>query len=390
MQDHSQAWDDAMLGSVTPVVQVDAWYDGEQIAENLPGVNGQVTADSTRTIVTSASISAAAVDDSIVPTSWDSQLACYGTQLHVRAGIQLPGGGTELMSLGWFRVDSYTTQEQYQPYQQGDSSPAVWVARGSQVPVNCSDLMSLLVDAQFLAPEQPASLTSVITEIQRLAAEVPNVTVADLTGVTDAAIPASITYSQSRSDAITALAGVLACVPRMNGDGALTLVPITPTGSAVWTVSIAYDVLPPVSSWSRVGDRSGFYNAVVVGGTASDGTAIVGIATESTGPLRYAGPFGCVPYNVNDPLATTQSAADATAATRLSQLVAQRVVVIPVVLPCNPALETGDIITLQIASGDGTGETKILTGPVQTIAWPLGVGTMTVGVAVPRADLWSA
>lgn len=390
MQDHSAAWDDALKGSVMPVVQVDAWYDGQLIKENVPGIGGTVSADSTRTVITSASISAAASDDSVVPTSWGSMMGCYGTQLHVRAGLELPGGGSEMMSLGWLRVDSYSTQEQYQPYQSGATDAPVWVARGSQVPVSCSDLMSLIQDAQFLAPEQPASLASVLVEIRRLAAEVPNVNVADLSAITDGPIPASITYAASRSDAITALAAVLGYTPRMNGDGALTLVPTVPSGAPVWTVSVSDSSVPPIASWSRVGDRSAFYNAVAVQGTAPNGTPIVGVATESTGPLRYGGPFGLVPFFVNDPLATTQASANATAATRLTHLAAQRTIVVPVTLPSNTALETGDIISVQIAAGDGSGGTKTLIGPVQTINWPLGVGTMTVGVAVPRADLWSA
>lgn len=387
MQTHSTAWDEALAGSVTPVVQVDAWYDGEQIAENLPGVSGQVTADSTRTVVTSGSLSAAAGDDSIVPTAWNAALGCYGAILHVRAGLQLPGGGTELMSLGWLRVDSYDTQEQYQPYSSG-SSPAQWVPRGSQVPVQCSDLMAAVVDARFLAPEQPASLSSVLAEIQRLAQSVPGLAVADFSGYTDAAIPASITYDSGRDAAIAALANVLGRVPYANPDGALDLRVAIPMGDPVWSVSVSDTNLPPVSSWSRRGDRSGFYNAVVVQGQDAAGNAIVGTATEDSGPLRYGGPFGCVPYFVNDPLATTQAAATATAQTRLAGLIAQRTVVVPVTLPPNYALEVGDVVAVEIVAGDGTGETRTLTGPAQTIQWPLGSAAMQVGVAVPRTDLW--
>lgn len=361
---------DALTGSISPKVQVDAWYDGQLVAADLPLTAGSVTIDTTRTIAGSCSATFGSEDSTLAPTSWDSPLACYGSQLHVTAGLQLPDG-LQMLSLGWFRIDSYDAGEWWKQYPGGQ-----WVMVGTKVDNQCSDLMSALDDARFLAPTAPASLTSALTEIRRLAAGL--VQIESLSGITDVAIPQSITYTDSRVQAITDLAALLGCVPRMSPDGALNLYPSAPAAS-VWTVSV--DDGAPILGWGRRGDRVSLYNGVTSSGTASNGTQVQGSATQTTGPLRWGGPFGQVPYAHANPLLDSNSSASQDATSMLAALSSQQVVQVPVTLPWNPALEVGDVITLQLPD-------VALTGPVLSLVWPLTPGPMTAVVAIARTDLW--
>jgi len=412
VQDHSDQWDLALAGSVQPVAQVDAWYDGEMIAENLEGLTGSVAADSTQLVTGTANVTAADADGKLIPTTADAIVGCYGTELHVRAGILLPGGNVETKSLGWFRIDTAEPEEQWQEYHRrrharswGGLFPGphtfpsehtypsrhiditegvadtIWVPRGTIVATQASDRMALLDEAEFLAPEQPASLTSVKAEIQRLCSGI--VPVGDLSNITDAAIPRTITYDTSRSGAITLLTGVLDAAPRMSPDGALELVAITPTGDAVWTVAAGTSSVPPVSQWKRHLDRAGIYNAVVVTGTDISGNPIQGIATLDIGALRYDGPFGRAVYRVSSQTATSNAQCTDEARAKLAELSAQRTVVIPLIVPTNYALETKDIIAVQLPD-------RTLQGPVTSISFPLTVDTMPVSIEVPRDQLWAA
>ena len=105
----------------------------------------------------------------------------------------------------------------------------------------------LLDEANFVTPEAPESLTSVIGEISRLARDY--VPVDDLDGIVDAAIPRSITYQASRVEALQALADVIGYWVRMSPGGGLTLIPQTPSPDPVWTVTVGE--FGTVAEWSR-------------------------------------------------------------------------------------------------------------------------------------------
>jgi hypothetical protein len=412
MQARSDQWDQALAGSFQQVVQVDAWYDGELIEEDLQGVTGSVSVDSTQLVQGSSAITAADDAGKLIPVTADAIVGCYGTQLHVRGGILLPGGNVEIKSLGWFRIDTADPAEQWQQYMtrrharswgglfpgpstfpsahtfpsrhvtitEGPES-SVWVPRGTIVETSASDLMILLDEAQFLAPEQPASLASVIVEIQRLCQGV--VPVADFSAVTDAPIPRTLTYDTSRSGALTLLADVLNTTPRMNPDGALELIPTTPSGDPVWAVAAGSASIPPISQWKRHLDRAGIFNAVVLTGTDISGNPIQGIATLDVGPLRHGGPFGRVVYRDTSQTATSNAQCTAEAQAKLEELSAQRTVVIPVIVPTNYALQGNDVISIGLPD-------RTLQGPVTSIQFPTTADTMPVGVEIPRDQLWAS
>lgn len=381
MQEVSADWLNALTGSYQPTVQVDAWYDGELVLQGVPVAGGRVTLDRTRAMAGSLSLDAAATDESLIPTSWDSPLAPYGSVLNVRAGIRFGAESGESVSLGWYRIDSADPKEWWVPYQGADlSQPPTWVCRGTLVSVEASDRMSLLDDAKFIVPEAPASLTSVKTEIVRLARD--HVPIDDLSPITDAAIPRSITYQTSRVEALQALADVLACWVRMSPGGGLNLVPQTPASlTPVWTISVGE--MGHITDWGRKLDRAELRNGVVSKGQTAAGNPVQGVAVEETGPLRWGGPLGTIPEEHSSNLLTTEAAAQADAETRLARMIRERVAPVSVTCVSNPALELDDVVALELPD-------RTLTGQVAQLTIPLTTDTMSMVVMVPRTQLWGA
>lgn len=368
----------ALRGSFTSSAQVDCWYDGELVYSALPLEEVKVTHDSSRLIQASATVTATDSSGRLTPSDWGAPLAPFGSELHIRHGVRT-GVNTEWVSLGWFRIDSSDPREIWVDYADPTDPAAepMWVQRGSRVTANASDRMSMLDDARFLAPEAPASLASVITEIKRLARDI--VPIADLSSFTDGPIPASLAYQTSRVQAIQDLADVLDLAARVNPDGHLTLVSKSPTGDPMWTVEVGSQ--GEVVDWGRKLDRAEIYNAVVSSGTTADGLPVQGVVQEQDGPFRWGGPFGRVPYGHSSPLITSEAAAQADAQTRLERLVQERVVPITVNCVMNAALELDDIVG--VALPDAT-----LTGPVISLSRSLLSASMEMTLMVPRSQLW--
>jgi hypothetical protein len=381
VQDISPEYRAALKGSYVPTCTVDAWYDGRLILAGVPMESGSVTVDGSRTISGSLTLTAAKADDSLVPDRWDAPLAPFGSQLHVRSGAKL-GGTTEQVSLGWYRIDEADPQEWWTSYTPDfDVDPTQtprWVCRGMQVTVQASDRMALVDDDAFVSPEAPASTTSVIAEIQRLVQDI--VPVADLTGITDAAIPAIIAYQTSRVQAIQDLANVLGRTARIDPNGALTLIPKVPSMTPVWSVTVGVD--GDIINWGRKLDRKDLHNGVISTGQTAEGVPVQGSKIETDGPLRWGGPFGRVPFGHSSPLLTSSTAAEADASTLLERLVRERVAPITVECVANPALEWNDAVQLVLPN-------KNLVGIVRSITWTLPAKTMTMTVLVPRSQLWS-
>jgi len=378
MQNVSQSFLDAINGSFQAVGLVDAWYDGSLVRANMPLTSGQVDVDTTRAILTSATGTFVSPDGSLTPSAYNAPLGTFGTELNLRAGVQYPDGSVELVSIGWFHLDTADVGEAWRQYHDAQTNTMQWGQVGSQVQARGSDRMWYVDKARFLgSPEQPASLASVRAEITRLLQNI--VPVGDLTNITDAAIPKSIAYQASRVDAIQSLANVIGASVRMSPNGAAVLKPIDP-GSSVWTVTAGVNGTD--ADWSKSLSSEDLYNAVITTGQAPDGTALVGVAQETAGPLRYGGPFGQVPYEHNNPLLSTQSAAALDAQTTLDRLIRQRVVPVTVTCPPNYALEGGDVVTIVLPD-------RTLTGPVTKITWTMPGKAMTMVVNVPRSQVWT-
>jgi hypothetical protein len=254
----------------------------------------------------------------------------------------------------------------------------MWLPQGSQVQVSLIDRWELIDQATFAVPEQPGQVASALTELRRLVAGI--VPFGDWSAISDVAIPADITYSNSRTDAVQQIAGLLGVTARMSRDGALA-----PSGAPVWTVTCSdADQMARITAYARKGDRSGLYNQFVSTGQSPGGTPIAATVTTQTGPLAYDGPLGRLPYVNDSQLLTTDTACQADAQASRAKYGGAQTVLIPATVPTNPALETGDVVAVELPK-------LTLTGPVSSITrGDLTAPTMDLLLAVPRDDLWGA
>lgn len=387
MLDQSAAATAVLLGTWTPRVRVDAWYDGEVVAQDVTAISASTSDDSTQAIQGSGQVTAAAEDDSLIPTSWDSPLACYGSVLHVQQGVPLSADQVEWYSMGWFPIVDFSCADWWREVTRTNADgthQTLWAPLGTQVTNTLDDRWQLIDQATFAAPEQPAQLASAVTEIERLIDGI--VDMGDWSGVSDAAIPATVTYSNSRTDAIQQLAGLLGVTARMDRDGALGYCPVIPGGAPVWKVTVAGDdQVAQILAYARKGDRTGLYNQFISTGTSQGGTPVQGVVTTATGPLRFGGPLGRLPYQNDSSLLTTDTACQTDAQANQARYGGAQTVQIPVTVPTNPALETCDVIELDLPGN------LTLTGPVVSISRAdLWGASMDVVVKVSRQALWGA
>lgn len=377
----------ALAGSYKPLVQVDAWRDGRQVAAKLPVAGGQVKITAGQAIRSTVSISFKDGESSeykagsLVPRSGEDILhPLSGTVLQVSAGLEL-ADGPKMMTLGTFvPTDADPGAESYRLYQRASSTVAV--AEPTVTTVDCADMAHRVRNDRFMAVEQPKVATPVTDEMARLLRDcgigfiVP-------AGTPSWTVPSDITYDGDRLDTLVKLAAVLDRELIFRSNGVATL-QVPSVGTSVWRVEGGDE--GGLITFGRKATDEGWYNAVVVtGAELADGTAIRAVATLNDGPGRFGGPYGRKPYFFSSPLITSQSSAQAAANTRLANLVAGQTMKIPVNCAWNPALECGDTVTVVAPSG------KDLPGRVVEITWPLLRPTsMSLLVAVSPGALEAA
>lgn len=372
MQPVSSAFLDIITGSFRPLVIVDAWYDGRLIYPDVPVVSAEVSFDAARDITGACALEVSTEDPDLMPVDWDSPLSPFGSEIQIRVGVSHVGGIQELLSLGWYRLETCEPERSYGAYRLRDGTTRRPL-RAINISAEGADRLAYVEDARLLAPEQPASLQSVKEEIARLCQGL--IPPGDWAMIPDVVVPRSIAYEESRLSAIQQLASVLDRIPRAAPDGTLGLYPANPGTTPVWKV----DVPDSAVSWSFQLSREGLYNAVVAKGEADEN--IQGVATETQGPLRWGGPFGMKPYGYASPLLYNNTMAAAAATTRLENLSRNRVMDVQVISVANPALELGDVITVET-------ESFTITGPVSAISIPIPLETMTTTISVPRTEIW--
>ena len=372
VQDASQDFLDALRGSHTQVVQVDAYRGGELLSpeDGLPVAGGQVTITAGQPIRTQVSVTVADPDGVWAPAA-DGALSPYGSQLHVRAGVRA-GALLQYFSLVWAPITTAQTSERWQPYQRVDKT--VQVSRGQSTEVTATDRAQVVAGSRFLGRTQPLAST-VFAEIgQLLSGVVP--WWAPPSGVTDKPVPAGITYQDDRLAAIGTLAAVVNADLIFTEEGVATLTPRAAVGASVWTVPLGPQDRPAVIAFDRELSADNTYNGVIARGTTFNGQPVIGQAVIGDGPMRWDGPYGRVPWFF-DSAATigTQADANSAAINELARLQRERTQTLTVQCVSNPALEVGDTVTLTMANGT-------VDGLVMSATWPLVPGGMSLTVAV--------
>lgn len=365
MQSVSEAFMGALAGSVQPVFTADAYYDGILVKEGLPITGGQVSFDASAAVRGTCQLIVNDPDGALSPKLRADPLAPYGQEINIRAGLVV-GGVPETVSLGWYRIQQASPAESWRWIR----DRAAAVASGASIPIEGRDRGSKLVDFPFIAPEQPVK-TTVWAEIVRLVSPLVPVVKPPF----DAPIPSgSVVYGTDRWEAITTLAKLVYAHPVITPAGALTLKLDAP-GASVWTLKSGPEAT--LGTFSPVLTRSDLHNAVNVQGVDSAGNPITVILTQPSGPLRWGGPFGCVPADqIVDPFLTTLAAVTSRATAELAKAIKGRAQSLDIPTVLNYALELEDVVTVNLPDRSGAVPVTRLTMPMR--------GTMTTTVALPE------
>lgn len=281
-----------------------ALYQGRTQALNLAH-DGDITWDADGDIQASGNIHVVGFGEPVlVPRQRDDLLAPYGQEVALSREV-ITRDKSFLIPLGIYRITGndggrYTTRA-------GTDVVLDW-----EVDAKLTDRFRMLQRAKLVNPASPPAGATVYSELQRLGL-FPIVQSAD---VPDAAVPAGMVYD-SRLDAVHALASIAGARPRINRQGALTLVP-----ADRWlTETTAEFDIPGTITWTD-DQTDDFYNLVWA---HSDDNAFSAFATlDDAADPRSVGRAGPSTYEHSSPAYDSESAVQAGADTVLSRLVNRR------------------------------------------------------------------
>lgn len=366
MREVSQEVLDALTGDRSgDRLLVVPWYDG------LPTWDGPLEIsswsldwDRRRQVQCQMSLDVVDEDGRLSPWRMDDTLSVGGARLSCALAF---GGLDTEVDIGTYRITGADVSQsmEYQYVirgftEDGDGDmasdvPVVWTTSGT-VGIEAQDETVGVQLAAFINPESVVHSGSIVAEIERLLDGIIPVVVDD--AVVDGSVPSRITYEGGRIDALGSLVRALGAQYRVSSDSQLYIYPSEP-GAPVWTIEPGErGVLVDFARAFRAQDLP---NVMVVEGRSdSDDRPLIGVARETTGPLRYDGPHGLVPARRQSDILNTQAKVDAAARTYLNAAIQDRALVVPITCLPNPALEVGDVVTLATPLGD-------LTGPVETM-----------------------
>lgn len=341
----SDALKSALSGSLNKRFVADVVANGLRVLQDVPitapsfsdSGSSQVQFTGSCTVVYQDAFAA-----SIAPSQIGDTLAPFGTRVIIYSLVEVGPSLVERTLLGTYLLTEdpkiLTTRRLF--------NGAV-VTDGDLIDLTLSDLFAGVQRDTFDSPGSAPDLSSVWKEYQRLTGFPVTKT------ITDAAIPTSVAYQQDKLQACYDLATVLDGVAYVTPDGTASMRPnawpaavdslksadISPDGTLV-------DVVPRLSN-------TDVYNAVVVRGTAPDGSAIV-LATAEVpdGPLRTKNadgslsPYRRVPYYYTSPYITTQAQAQAYANTLLARVSQLRSLTYDLTETFNPLREVGDVLNV--------------------------------------------
>lgn len=353
-------------GSVTPAVEVASSLAGTRLAD-LDPVSWRVSSSSDGRKVSSDLSLSVADPNGDLTLGLRAPLGFVGQRLTVRAGFEAPYGAPELVPMGtWVIHNPGGVAPEWADY------GTMQVRRGGVVQPQASDLLAMIEGDDFTALTGPLAGGTVRSEVLRIVGSRLPIAGA-WPGVNDLVPVPGGTYSDNRLTALCDVLELAGAVAWVNRAGALQPIPAV-KGTIDRVVSGA------VKARRVEGGREGLYNRVIVTGTDDAGAPLIGIASETTGPLAVDGPYGVMAKRVGNPLGKTQAALDATAQTYLEQGIAARTVrlVVELVTP-DFALDVLDRVTVRDPDGD-------LTGMVQSATHTHTSTELTV--AVPWSEVW--
>ncbi|HEX5543675.1 MAG TPA: DUF5047 domain-containing protein [Micromonospora sp.] len=347
MYDVSDTFLDALRGPHAVSVQLDIWYDGALLLENVEILGGAVT-------VGSGAGARRTLDVTLADAGlWDT-VNVLGAELRPYRGVRYPSGVVEQVPLGVFGLDSMSVQ----------------MAPGGGLQVRSApDRWARVQRAQFENPKTSVRTNKITTEIYRLVSEAVTFDSTSLL-TTDTTVVGAVVWDRDRSAAVVDLAESIGAEVFFDPDGNLVIrdVPLL-SQVPVWSVDAGASGVMLGGDMTR--DRSRMYNVVVASMAAVDGRTPfapqTAADTDTTSPTYVGGPFGRVPYFYSSPTFRSPTQALLAARAKLLQLKAVNAQV-NLSSAVNPALDRGDVIT--VLTPDGVSELHM----IDTVTIPLDVG----------------
>jgi hypothetical protein len=321
-----------LRGNQKRYVRIESWYGDQLLDDDLPvaGNSGSEEVDRSSNVPERVTLSVPRLVRGVnyTPTEQDSPLAANGQRLRVQLGIGV-GPTIEWIPRGWFVIV--------------EAEP-----RDDVVDVQAAGLLWLISEARLVSPYQPSgTFKSTLRGLLE-----PNLTVVFDAALVDRAVPGALNYDEDRLGAVNTTLAAWPAEGYVTEDGYYL---ISPAADAA-TVSLALTDGQggTVIQATGTSTRDGAYNAVVARGTATDGGAVQGVASDYTGPKAIGSPFNemPVPLYYESPLITTAAQAQAAANTRLANIKRQTSRTFEVTCVPHPALQGGDRVTLTTADLD--------------------------------------
>lgn len=326
-------------------IRVESWLGSDLLDDSVPIAAGQEETDLTLNVPERVTLTVPRTfnGDSYSPTFYDHPLAANGQRLRVLLGVDTSRGHTEWIQRGWFLLQDAR-------------------ADGDQIAVTAVGLLALIDEAKLISPYQPSGTFG--ATIRGLLEPALMVDLSE--APVDRSVPASITFDESRLDAVNELLDAWPAVGRVNEAGVFKIMPTDPP-----------DITATLSHYSNVirdvgeSTRDGAYNCVVARGTAADGGVVQGVAYDTSGDAHdYNGNFNRlpVPYFFNSPLLTTVAQCNTAAATVLARLRREAAAALELETIPDPRIQGGDRVQAESA------ERPMTTADVQKIVLPYTAG----------------
>lgn len=312
------------------VVQVDAWYGGSLLLQDIDILGGSVSVGSGAGVRRTLELTIA--DRGL----WDT-LDAIGIELRPSRGIRYPDGTTELVPLGVFQLDANSMRMGPAGGISVRSAPDRWVK---------------VQRAQFETPMASVRTNTIAAEALRLVSGAVTYDSAQVL-TADVTLTGALVWDRDRAAAANDLAESIGCELFFDVGGNLVLrdMPLLSQAPA-WTVDASPSGVMLDGDLSR--DRARTYNVVVASMGAVDGRTPfapqTAADTDPTSRTYVGGPFGRVPYFYSSPLFRNTGQALAAAQAKLLQLKAVNAQ-FSLDAIVNPALDRGDVITVLTPTG---------------------------------------
>lgn len=353
--------------------RVDSWL-GSRWLGRIPVAGGSVSWTASQQVQGALSLTVprtGAAEETEDERDWtpidaESPLACCGQILHVSITVtSLITERTWTLPAGRFLIT------------------ATDIA-GDRVTVTGKSLLHRLEEDRFVSPMVPRSGGTLASEARRVLNGYAGLVIhRDLA---DRQCPSSMTWGESRIDALYEIADAWPARLREGRDGLIHLLPPLEDLSTAPPRVLTDGENGTVIGVKRTATRDKIYNRVVARSqsTGENGQpTFQAVADQSTGPLRTGGPYGVVTRFFSSPLITSYSGALSTARSLLATSVRGQST-IPIDLAPDPTIGLDDAVTIR--SQDAAAAAPLETwGRISAVDLPLTyAGTARVDVEVTR------